>query len=273
MKTVLQNILVTAAFAVSTSLQAANFCGEIQIGQSGGDYTNSNDKGKLQLVEAFHFTPQVEKLISGQSAYIGGDLDYTLRHFPNHHRALAAIGNLSIRDKTQRPQGATLPVECYFDRAIRFKPADGVVRMVYSNYLLKINQSERAMEQLKIAVDLQPDHPNINYNLGLLYFQKKDYEQANLYAQKAYANGFPLPGLKNKLINLKKWDESKAPKAPEAEEQDKLTKGTDEKTAPSKEEPLPVPASQPAQPAPPTQPVVVPSQPVQANQPEPVTKQ
>lgn len=269
MKTVLQNLLVTmAVFAASTSLQAANFCGEVRVNQSGGDYTNSNDRDKLKLVEEFHFTPQVEKLISGQSGYIGGDLDYTLRHFPNHHRALAAIGNLAIRDKTQRPQGATLPVECYFDRAIRFKPADGMVRMVYSSYLLKINQPERAMEQLKIAIGLQPDHPNINYNLGLLYFQKKDYEQANLYAQKAYASGFPLPGLKNKLISLKKWDESKAPKAPEAEKQDKPAEGTDDKTVSSKEEPVPAPAPQSEQLAAPTQPVV-PSQPIQESQPEP----
>lgn len=273
MKGMFQNVVVVIVFSASTSLQAASFCGDIQIGQSGGDYTNSNDKSKLQLVEAFHFTPQVEKLISGQSGYIGGDLDYTLRHFPNHHRALAAIGNLAIRDKTQRPQGTTLPIECYFDRAIRYKPADGVVRMVYSGYLLKIGQTDRAMDQLKEAVSLQPDHPNINYNLGLLYFQKKDYEQSNLHAQKAYAGGFPLPGLKNKLISVKKWDESKAPKeADAADKKDKpaeSAESVDGKTAPppAKEEAAVAPvAPAPVAPAPPA----VAAPPVQGVQPEPV---
>ena len=120
--------------------------------------------------------------------------------FPNHHRALAAFSKLSLKDKTLKPTGAQYSVECFFDRAIRFQPSDGVVRMIYGNYLLKAGQTDKATEQLKEAVNLQPENPNVNYNLGLLYVQKKDYEQAKIYAKKAYELGFPLLGLKNKLI-------------------------------------------------------------------------
>ena len=50
-----------------------------------------------------------------------------------------------------------------------------------------------------MAADLQPDNPTINYNLGLLYMQRKDYERARIYAKKAYElwlipmQGAPVP--------------------------------------------------------------------------------
>lgn len=199
----ISSIAAIAILSVSTGLEAANYCGELTGGK---DYTDSEDRKSLGIVEEFHFTPNVEKLIKGQSSYLGGDIDYTLMHFPNHHRALAAMAKLSVREKTQRPKGAAYSVECYFDRAIRFKPEDGVVRMLYGIYLTKLGESEKAIEQLNEAVKLQPENANINYNLGLLYLKKKDYEQAKTYAKKAYELGFPLPGLKNKLMEAGKWD-------------------------------------------------------------------
>jgi Flp pilus assembly protein TadD len=73
--------------------------------------------------------------------------------------------------------------------------------------LLKAGKVDKALEQLQQAVELQPENPSANYNLGLLYVQKKDYEQARTYAKKAYELGFPLPGLKNQLKQAGKWDE------------------------------------------------------------------
>ena len=52
---------------------------------------------------------------------------------------------------------------------------------------------------LKTAIELEPDNATINYNLGLLYLKAKDYDKAAEYADKAYALGFPLPGLRNQL--------------------------------------------------------------------------
>lgn len=191
--------------AVSSNLQAAGVCGD--LGAPDGDYRNSGDRKALELVERYHFTPGVENLISGKSGYLGQDIDYTLRHFPNHHRALMAMAKLALREKTPRATNANYSVECYFDRAIRFKPDDGMVRMIYGIYLSKLGNSDMAIEQLNEALRLQPDNANINYNLGLIYFQKKDYERAKTYAKKAYELGFPLPGLKNKLTAAGKWDD------------------------------------------------------------------
>ena len=101
-----------------------------------------------------------------------------------------------------------IPLGVFFDRAIQFKPNDVIVRMVYGDYLLKAGKTDEATKQLRIAVDLEPENPTINYNLGLLYLKQKNYEQAKTYAKKAYELGFPLPGLRNQLKQAGKWDDS-----------------------------------------------------------------
>lgn len=201
-------IVILVLSITSADLKAAPvlYCGEAIAGGSGGDYTNSDVRRKLQIVEDHHFTPNIENLRYGNSGTLGGELSYTLMMSPNHHRALAAFAKLSLRDKTLKPDGSKYSVGCFFDRAIRFKPNDAVVRMIFGNYLLKAGQPDKATEQLRVAIDLEPENPTINYNLGLLYVQKKDYEQAKTYAKKAYELGFPLPGLKNQLIQAGKWD-------------------------------------------------------------------
>lgn len=196
-------VAATMILAASANLQAAEYCGD--LGTPDGDYRSGG--ARLELVERFHFTPEVEKLIKGKSSPIGSDIDYTLRHFPNHHRALMAMANLALREKVPRASSTNYSVECYFDRAIRFMPDDGKVRMIYGIYLSKLGKSDKAIEQLNEALQLHPDNANINYNLGLIYFQKKDYERAKTYARKAYELGFPLPGLKNKLAAAGKWDD------------------------------------------------------------------
>ena len=204
MKT-LCKVAILAITMVPTGLLAAQplYCGEA----TGRDYTNAEERKFLGMVEQYHFTPDVEGLRRGTTGTIASDLNYTLMMFPNHHRALAAFGKLSLREKNLKPVGAKYSVGCFFDRAIRFKPNDAIVRMVYGNYLLKAGKADEATEQLRIAVDLEPENPTINYNLGLLYLKQKDYEQAKTYAKKAYELEFPLPGLKNQLKQVGKWDE------------------------------------------------------------------
>jgi len=149
----------------------------------------------------------VEQLIAGQStANVGGDIAFVLNTFPNHHRALHAMSRLALRYNTPKPPGAKYSVLCYFDRAVRFKPDDAMVRSLYSGHLVKIKKMDLALEQLLFATDIEPDNPTIHYNLGLLYLKKKDYDNALRFAKKAYAHDFPLPGLKKKLMKLGKWN-------------------------------------------------------------------
>src|SRR5687768_8684380 len=150
---VILSIATLIILTASTTLQAAAppYCGEVIVGGAGGDYTDPEKKKDLKTVEDFHFTPNIENLRHGNSGTLGGELSYTLMMFPNHHRALAAFGKLSLREKTLKPVGAKYSVGCFFDRAIRFKPNDAMLRMVYGNYLSKAEQIDKATEQFQIA--------------------------------------------------------------------------------------------------------------------------
>lgn len=187
-----------------------NYCGELHGRHFGPfDYLNRfSFKGELDVVERAHFTPNVENLIKGSTGTIAGDLNYTLHAWPNHHRALTSLARLSIRGKSTKFDGLKYPVECYFDRAIRFNSTDAKVRSIYGGYLSHHGRTKEAVEQLEIAVKLEPDNVTALYNLGLMYFKQKQYKKANDYAQKAYGFNFPLQGLKNKLIKVGKWRKS-----------------------------------------------------------------
>lgn len=198
-------ILVLAAAVGSASAQtvAGGACGSLENGYGPFDYRS--DKNKLSIVETFHFTPSVETLKSGKSGYLGADLDYTLRAFPNHHRALMSMMKLGQREKVAKPRGAQFSVECYMQRAEVFRPTDGMVKTVYGLYLLKAGRAQEAIGKLEAARGLDERDYNVHYNLGLAYVELGNYDQALVSAHRAYAAGFPLPGLRDKLKRAGKW--------------------------------------------------------------------
>lgn len=168
------------------------------------DYRTAEASQKV-LVESHHFTPKVESLIEGESGTLGSDIDYTLRVFPNHARALMAMSKLARRDGRAAPAGSHYAIECWFQRALEFKPEDAQVHLVYGIDLLKDHHVKDAIEQLQAAESLSSDDPNVQYNLGLAYFDLGDFDQSLTHAHRAYALGFPLPGLHDKLARAGKW--------------------------------------------------------------------
>ena len=170
------------------------------------DYHDRANAIALRNVEANHFNEGVRTLKKGQTTvYLGGDISYVLRAFPNHYRALELMARLSERERTEKPQGAQWPLRCYYERALAFKPDDSIVQLLYGNYLLRKRQLDKAIEHLSEANRLKPNNANINYNLGLALFAAKRYDEAAESAQVAYALGFPLPGLRKKLESVGKW--------------------------------------------------------------------
>jgi Tfp pilus assembly protein PilF len=194
------------AYSLQTS--ASTNCGDLTADAGGygpWDYMNAQHRrDKIPIIEKLHFTVDVEQLKKGATGSIGGDLDYVLRHVPNHHRALHSMARLAVQEKTQTLKGTHYAVDCYFDRAIRFKPNDGIVKMIHGIYLYKEGRLDDAIERLLEAERLENNNAYIKYNLGLLFFEKKDYERARRYADQSYAMGVQLPGLKKKLKGVGK---------------------------------------------------------------------
>ena len=187
-----------------------------------GLYTRHGSKTEspLRFVEKAHFLPAIERLDEDYSNKvlrkgIGNNLDYTLRAFPNHHRALYSMMRYQLNDRMEMKlhgkrklskKTATLtPIECYLQRAELFAPEDGTVRMLHGIYLHRRGFLTDALEQYKIAEKLINNNPELLYNIGLLYLDMGEFEKAKEYADRAYKFGFNLPGLKKKLIKAGKW--------------------------------------------------------------------
>lgn len=191
-------------------------CGPIKYGTHYGpyDYRTTTKPGR-DLVENAHFTPKVESTRGGNTSMTaGGDLNYTLRVFPNHPRALMTLIKLSEKEKRSKPFGMEYSVLCWLDRAERFTPNDAMVKMIYGTYLIKNGNTNEGATKLDEALELAGDNGNIHYNLGLAYFDLKDYDKSLASAHKANQLGFQLPGLRNKLEKIGKWRAPPAVSAP-----------------------------------------------------------
>ena len=165
------------------------------------DYLDPRFQERIRGIERNHLNSDVENLVKGQStAHPGGDLRFILNYIPNHHRSLSALMRLAIRDGTETPaESGPYTVRCWMHRATVFSPQDGTSFLIYGVYLARNGLRREALAELEKAVKLLPDNSEVNYNLGLVYFDLKDYETSQMYAQRAYALGFPLPGLRRKL--------------------------------------------------------------------------
>lgn len=167
---------------------------------------------EYSLVIDAHFTSDVQNLIRGSSGHNAlPDLDYTLRAWPNHHKALQSISRYQLLHKSsQDKRYARKPspsVECYFQRAINFSPRDAISHMLYAIFLHQSGFANKAAAQYKKAITISPNNRSIHYNYGLLLVSMKRYEEAEAHAKKAYAAGYPLSGLKKKLIKIGHWNE------------------------------------------------------------------
>lgn len=168
--------------------------------------TYRSHQALLGIVENRHFTPEVEALIrGGTGATPGGDIAYTLHAFPNHHRALIAVDALSQKENTTKPFGTNYDIECWFSRATAWRPDDAIVRMIYANFLVRNKRFKDAERQLNVATDLAGDNAFTYNNIGLIYFDMKNYEKALIHAHKSYELGLRIPTLQDALKSVGKW--------------------------------------------------------------------
>lgn len=156
--------------------------------------------GRLEAVEGYHLTQGITKLYKGEAEYARGDFEFMLDYFPNHPQALKLMIETAFALK--QPKLAQERIV----RAIEMYPDTASTYMVYGVYLHRTHKVQEAVQQYLEAITLDPESSEAHYNLALAYLELKKYDLANWHAQRAYSIGSTLPGLRNRLQQVKAWD-------------------------------------------------------------------
>jgi hypothetical protein len=208
-------VLLASLSTGSAAAQSVPSCGELTSSYGPYDYRTNRDM--LPIVERHHFPVSVETLVKGVSGPVGAELNYVLTTFPNHHRALLAMTRLSERQRWQIPNGARYDIDCYYERALRFRPNDVVARLLYVAYLAKRNRRKDALAQLAAATGYAADNGFSHYNVGMQYLELGEHAKALDQAHRAQALGFEGTELRNRLKAAGRWSEPPAPAASAAQ--------------------------------------------------------
>ena len=108
--------LAAILYAIAVPGSARMYCGDSSANQH--DFRTVPEYF-LKLVHSRHFTDDIEQGIRGESGTLGGDLEYTLVHIPNHPRALNTVLRLAPRNPSGIIEGAKMPIEERFDAVER----------------------------------------------------------------------------------------------------------------------------------------------------------
>lgn len=199
-------VMATGHVQARSRAQAPEGCGQSRQTYGPFDYRTATPPQR-EIVEDAHFTPQVESLVAGMTGPVAGDISYTLGVFPNHHRALISMTRLAERLKVDPIPRMEMSPECYFLRAIRFVPDDLVLRMLYASYLIMKQRVPDAEKVLVQVASLAADNPFTLFNIGMLYMDAGNHEQARAFAWRAEALGLKRMELRQRLGAVGQWRE------------------------------------------------------------------
>lgn len=157
----------------------------------------------LNNVMHHHFGPGRDRTAAGNFGAALSDFEFILNYFPNHPQVLVALSELCEKWRTA---ACDLKAEQWFQRAITLNPSAGQSHVLQAMHYHRRNKLDEAVKSYKRALDVAPESLNAHYNLGLVYTDLKQYELANLHAQKSYALGAQYPGLRNRLQKAGKWN-------------------------------------------------------------------
>jgi tetratricopeptide (TPR) repeat protein len=155
---------------------------------------------RLGNVEAYHLEQGDQKFRARSYDAALGEFEFILGEYPNHPRALLLLAEMCTKWKSPR-----CDVDGLFERAVDVNPRVSGTYVVRGLYYHRTGRLENAIASYNRALEIDPNSLNANYNLGLAYFDQKQYSRANEAAQRAYSNGAPLPGLRNKLQSVGAW--------------------------------------------------------------------
>jgi tetratricopeptide (TPR) repeat protein len=201
-------VILTLGLALSGPVKSSAYeCAELEQGKFYADYadpksseaTGADPMGLIKRVENVHFNSEMKKLNLKLYSIerLVGEINYTLGALPNNPGALLAMSRLETMAGGKLP--AKLSADCFFDRAIRFRPKDKAVRMVHGMHLHRHGKLKEALAEYELAESLGNTSANLYYNLGLLHADMKNWDKAYEYGVKSQGAGLMLPGLRGKL--------------------------------------------------------------------------
>jgi tetratricopeptide (TPR) repeat protein len=207
-------LLIVASLGASclalagTSADPLAGCLRSGTGETRNDYRMRDSTPQMQWsvadVKRNHLDAAQQRMNAGEfSERVLADLDFILRHWPNHGPALEALIRYDLAGG--RPFGYD-GTQCYLARAQDFVPDDRNVMLARAYYFFKKGDKRSALAEYQNVLALDPESADAHYNLGLLYFEMSDFEKARAHARAAYAKGYPLPGLRRKLERAGQWD-------------------------------------------------------------------
>jgi tetratricopeptide (TPR) repeat protein len=216
--------LVSSSFAVTAGLLLALGAGGVRAEGAHCanvrpdmvlDYYSSRGCGFLQSVEQYHLGPGEKHLKANRFTQAYNDFRFILNQFPNHPQALLLVAKTcELWPARDTERGNRCNMAELFDRAIEKNPKASGTYVARGTWEHRAKQLDKAVANYQRAIALDPDSIGGHYNLALAYLDQKRYEEANAYAQRAYALGAPLPGLKNRLEQSGHWRPGVPPPAP-----------------------------------------------------------
>ena len=165
-----------------------------------GARSNPELAALLSTVEAYHLQQGFDKMRDKRFGPAKSEFDFILRYFPNHPRAILAMTELC-----QAWKDSKCDLDSYFSKAISVNPNSPGVYLTKGMYEQKNKKLKEAVESYKRALEIDPNSANVHYNLGLAYVELRQYALGNEHAQRAYALGWQLPGLRSKLTAVGEW--------------------------------------------------------------------
>jgi len=100
-------------------------------------------------------------------------------------------------------QGESTESLAILDALIRSQPTVGIAYSAAAVFYRKSGNLDRAKDILLQGYQATDGQSaELNYNLGLILLEMGDVDEAEKYADEAYALGYPLPGLRTKLAKL-----------------------------------------------------------------------
>lgn len=198
---------VLIPIAVSAALSALPAIGQERLNQDSfgqerlnNDYYSNARRGALRSVEHYHLYPGIDELRAKHYFQAYADFTFVLGYFPNHPRALLLMAELCETWRSPK-----CDVDEFFNRAVAQNPKIAETFVIIGIHQERTKRIPAAIESFKRALAIDPNSVNANYNIALTYLDIGQYELANEHAQKAYALGAPLSGLRDRLKSTGHW--------------------------------------------------------------------